>query len=415
MSIFERLQHGWNAFMNKDPTASIHYNTGPSYSYRPDRPRVTRGNERTIVNAIISRIAIDAANISIQHVTLDENNRYIETLDTGLNYCLSVEANIDQTARALIQDIVISMLDDGVVAVVPVDTSSDPNNNASYDIYSMRTAKILEWYPRHIKVRIYNDRTGQKEDVMVLKRNAAIIENPLFSVMNEPNSTAQRLIRKLSLLDAIDEQSGAGKLDLIIQLPYSIKTEGRRAQAEERRKSIEEQLAGTKYGIAYTDATEHITQLNRSVDNNLMKQIEYLTSMLHSQLGITTSIMDGSADTVTLNNYYTRLIEPIVAAIVDEFNRKFLNKAARAKKQSIRYFRDAFKLMSVNEIADTADKMTRNEIMTSNEFRQIIGLKPSKDPGADELRNKNLNKSTEAIKNQNEGQSIDDSHNNSET
>lgn len=415
MSIFERLQHGWNAFMNKDPTAGIHYNTGPSYSYRPDRPRVTRGNERTIVNAIISRIAIDAANISIQHVKLDDNNRYIETLTTGLNYCLSVEANIDQTARALIQDIVISMLDEGVVAVVPVDTSSDPNNNASYDIYSMRTAKILEWYPKHIKVRIYNDRTGQKEDVMVLKRNAAIIENPLFSVMNEPNSTAQRLIRKLSLLDAIDEQSGAGKLDLIIQLPYSIKTEGRRAQAEERRKSIEEQLAGTKYGIAYTDATEHITQLNRSVDNNLMKQIEYLTSMLHSQLGITTSIMDGSADTVTLNNYYTRLIEPIVAAIVDEFNRKFLNKTARAQKQSIRYFRDAFKLMSVNEIADAADKMTRNEIMTSNEFRQIIGLKPSKDPGADELRNKNLNKSTEAISNQNEGQSIDDSRNNSET
>lgn len=415
MSIFERLQHGWNAFMNKDPTAGIHYNTGPSYSYRPDRPRVTRGNERTIVNAIISRIAIDAANISIQHVKLDDNNRYIETLSTGLNYCLSVEANIDQTARALIQDIVISMLDEGVVAVVPVDTSSDPNNNASYDIYSMRTAKILEWYPKHIKVRIYNDRTGQKEDVMVLKRNAAIIENPLFSVMNEPNSTAQRLIRKLSLLDAIDEQSGAGKLDLIIQLPYSIKTEGRRAQAEERRKSIEKQLAGTKYGIAYTDATEHITQLNRSVDNNLMKQIEYLTSMLHSQLGITTSIMDGSADTVTLNNYYTRLIEPIVAAIVDEFNRKFLNKTVRAQKQSIRYFRDAFKLMSVNEIADAADKMTRNEIMTSNEFRQIIGLKPSKDPGADELRNKNLNKSTEAISNQNEGQSIDDSRNNSET
>lgn len=415
MSIFERLQHGWNAFMNKDPTAGIHYNTGPSYSYRPDRPRVTRGNERTIVNAIISRIAIDAANISIQHVKLDDNNRYIETLSTGLNYCLSVEANIDQTARALIQDIVISMLDEGVVAVVPVDTSSDPNNNASYDIYSMRTAKILEWYPKHIKVRIYNDRTGQKEDVMVLKRNAAIIENPLFSVMNEPNSTAQRLIRKLSLLDAIDEQSGAGKLDLIIQLPYSIRSDGRRAQAEERRKSIEEQLSGTKYGIAYTDATEHITQLNRSVDNNLMKQIEYLTSMLHSQLGITTSIMDGSADTVTLNNYYTRLIEPIVAAIVDEFNRKFLNKTVRAQKQSIRYFRDAFKLMSVNEIADAADKMTRNEIMTSNEFRQIIGLKPSKDPGADELRNKNLNKSTEAISNQNEGQSIDDSRNNSET
>lgn len=401
MSIIERLQHGWNAFMNKDPTTVRQFNAGPSYTYRPDRPRVTRGNERTTINAIINRIAIDAANINIQHVKLDDNNRFTETIDSGLNYCLSVESNIDQTARALIQDIVISMLDDGVVAVVPVDTDYDPNKTGSYDIFSLRTAKILEWYPRHIKVRVYNDRTGQKEDVVILKRNVAIIENPLFSVMNEPNSTAQRLIRKLSLLDAVDEQSGAGKLDLIIQLPYSIKSDGRRAQAEERRKSIEEQLSGTKYGIAYTDATEHITQLNRSVDNNLMKQIEYLTSMLHSQLGITTSIMDGTADTATLNSYYTRLIEPIIAAIVDEFNRKFLTKTARTRHQAIRYFRDPFKLMSVNEIADTADKMTRNEIMTSNEFRQIIGLRPSKDPNADELRNKNLNKSSED--NQNEG------------
>lgn len=404
MSIIERLQHGWNAFMNKDPTTVRQFNAGPSYTYRPDRPRVTRGNERTTINAIINRIAIDAANINIQHVKLDDNNRFTETIDSGLNYCLSVESNIDQTARALIQDIVISMLDDGVVAVVPVDTDYDPNKTGSYDIFSLRTAKILEWYPRHIKVRVYNDRTGQKEDVVILKRNVAIIENPLFSVMNEPNSTAQRLIRKLSLLDAVDEQSGAGKLDLIIQLPYSIKSDGRRAQAEERRKSIEEQLSGTKYGIAYTDATEHITQLNRSVDNNLMKQIEYLTSMLHSQLGITTSIMDGTADTATLNSYYTRLIEPIIAAIVDEFNRKFLTKTARTRHQAIRYFRDPFKLMSVNEIADTADKMTRNEIMTSNEFRQIIGLRPSKDPNADELRNKNLNKSSEDIRdNQNEG------------
>ena len=401
MSIIERLQHGWNAFMNKDPTTVRQFNAGPSYTYRPDRPRVTRGNERTTINAIINRIAIDAANINIQHVKLDDNNRFTEAIDSGLNYCLSVESNIDQTARALIQDIVISMLDDGVVSVVPVDTDYDPNKTGSYDIFSLRTAKILEWYPRHIKVRVYNDRTGQKEDVVILKRNVAIIENPLFSVMNEPNSTAQRLIRKLSLLDAVDEQSGAGKLDLIIQLPYSIKSDGRRAQAEERRKSIEEQLSGTKYGIAYTDATEHITQLNRSVDNNLMKQIEYLTSMLHSQLGITTSIMDGTADTATLNSYYTRLIEPIIAAIVDEFNRKFLTKTARTRHQAIRYFRDPFKLMSVNEIADTADKMTRNEIMTSNEFRQIIGLRPSKDPNADELRNKNLNKSSED--NQNEG------------
>lgn len=404
MSIIERLQHGWNAFMNKDPTTVRQFNAGPSYTYRPDRPRVTRGNDRTTINAIINRIAIDAANINIQHVKLDDNNRFTETIDSGLNYCLSVESNIDQTARALIQDIVISMLDDGVVAVVPVDTDYDPNKTGSYDIFSLRTAKILEWYPRHIKVRVYNDRTGQKEDVVILKRNVAIIENPLFSVMNEPNSTAQRLIRKLSLLDAVDEQSGAGKLDLIIQLPYSIKSDGRRAQAEERRKSIEEQLSGTKYGIAYTDATEHITQLNRSVDNNLMKQIEYLTSMLHSQLGITTSIMDGTADTATLNSYYTRLIEPIIAAIVDEFNRKFLTKTARTRHQAIRYFRDPFKLMSVSEIADTADKMTRNEIMTSNEFRQIIGLRPSKDPNADELRNKNLNKLSEDIRNnQNEG------------
>lgn len=401
MSIIERLQHGWNAFMNKDPTTVRQFNAGPSYTYRPDRPRVTRGNDRTTINAIINRIAIDAANINIQHVKLDDNNRFTETIDSGLNYCLSVESNIDQTARALIQDIVISMLDDGVVAVVPVDTDYDPNKTGSYDIFSLRTAKILEWYPRHIKVRVYNDRTGQKEDVVILKRNVAIIENPLFSVMNEPNSTAQRLIRKLSLLDAVDEQSGAGKLDLIIQLPYSIKSDGRRAQAEERRKSIEEQLSGTKYGIAYTDATEHITQLNRSVDNNLMKQIEYLTSMLHSQLGITTSIMDGTADTATLNSYYTRLIEPIIAAIVDEFNRKFLTKTARTRHQAIRYFRDPFKLMSVSEIADTADKMTRNEIMTSNEFRQIIGLRPSKDPNADELRNKNLNKNIR--NNQNEG------------
>ena len=404
MSIIERLQHGWNAFMNKDPTTVRQFNAGPSYTYRPDRPRVTRGNDRTTINAIINRIAIDAANINIQHVKLDDNNRFTETIDSGLNYCLSVESNIDQTARALIQDIVISMLDDGVVAVVPVDTDYDPNKTGSYDIFSLRTAKILEWYPRHIKVRVYNDRTGQKEDVVILKRNVAIIENPLFSVMNEPNSTAQRLIRKLSLLDAVDEQSGAGKLDLIIQLPYSIKSDGRRAQAEERRKSIEEQLSGTKYGIAYTDATEHITQLNRSVDNNLMKQIEYLTSMLHSQLGITTSIMDGTADTATLNSYYTRLIEPIIAAIVDEFNRNFITKTARKRHQAIRYFRDPFKLMSVSEIADTADKMTRNEIMTSNEFRQIIGLRPSKDPNADELRNKNLNKPSEDIRNnQNEG------------
>lgn len=394
MSLFERLQHGWNAFMNKDPTESYSFtNIGPSYSYRPDRPRMTRGNERSVITSIINRVALDVASASIRHVLLDKNNRYTETVDSGLNYCLTTEANIDQTSRAFLQDIVMSMMDEGVVAVVPVDTTINPNSMTEYDIDSMRTGKIIEWYPQHIKVRVYNDKTGEKEDVIVAKQNAAIIENPLFSIMNEPNSTGQRLARKLSLLDAIDEQSGAGKLDLIIQLPYAIKSEARRMEAEQRRQAIEEQLAGTKYGIAYTDATEHITQLNRSLDNNLMKQIEYLTSMLHSQLGLTTTIMDGTADANTMNNYYTRTIEPILAAIADEFNRKFLTKIARNSKQAVIYFRDPFKLVPVNELPDIADKMTRNEIMSSNEFRQIIGLMPSKDPKADELRNKNINQS----------------------
>lgn len=394
MSLIERLQHGWNAFMNKDPTSTkMLYDIGPSSSYRPDRPRMTRGNERSVITSIINRIALDVTAASVQHVKLDDNKRFVETVESGLNYCLSVEANIDQTARSLLMDVVISMLDEGVVAVVPVDTTISPYYSGGYDINSLRTGKIIEWYPQHVRVRVYNDKTGRKEDVVVAKKYTAIIENPLFSVMNEPNSTGQRLSRKLSLLDAIDEQSGAGKLDLIIQLPYAIKSDARREEAERRRQSIEHQLSGTKYGIAYTDATEHITQLNRSLDNNLMKQIEYLTSMLHSQLGITTTILDSTADTNTMNNYYARTIEPILASITDEFNRKFLSKSARANKQAIVYFRDPFKLVPVSELPDIADKMTRNEIMSSNEFRQIIGLKPSKDPKADELRNKNINQS----------------------
>ena len=394
-SFGSRLKHAWNAFFNKDPTNEFKY-YGPGYSYRPDRVGFTRGNERSIVTAIYNRIALDVASINIRHVRVDENGGYLEDMKTGLNNCLSVEANIDQTYRAFIQDVVISMLDEGAVALVPIDTDSNPDNG-SYDILTMRTGKILEWYPRHIKVRVYNDQTGQKEEITVSKSTACIIENPLYAVINEPNSTMQRLIRKLNLLDIIDEQSGSGKLDLIIQLPYIIKTEARKNQAEARRKDIEQQLAGSKYGIAYTDGTEHITQLNRSVDNNLMEQIEFLTSMLYSQLGICQAILDGTADEKTMLNYTNRTIEPIVASITDEMERKFLTKTARSQKQAIKYFRDPFKLVPVNDIAEIADKFTRNEIMTSNEMRQIVGLKPSDDPDADELRNKNLNKNTEEI------------------
>lgn len=388
-TIGSRLKHAWNAFLNRDPT-EYYREVGTSYSYRPDRVRFTRGNEKTIVTAVYNRIAMDVAAIDIRHVRLDDNGRYLETIDSGLNNCLSLEANIDQTGRAFVQDIVMSALDEGCVAIVPVDTTDDPTRTNSYDILSMRTGKILEWFPRHVKVRVYNDRTGQREDITLPKSRVAIIENPLYSVVNEPNSTMQRLIRKLSLLDAIDEQSGSGKLDLIIQLPYVIKTEGRRQQAEKRRKDIEDQLAGSKYGIAYTDGTERITQLNRPVENNLMKQIEYLTSMLYSQLGITQSIMDGTADEKTNLNYNTKIIEPFLSAIVDGMLRTFLTKTARSQKQSISFFRNPFKLVPVTEIAEIADKFTRNEIMTSNEFRQIIGMKPSDDPRADELRNKNL-------------------------
>ncbi len=402
-----RLKHAWNAFLNRDPTR-FGYDLGMGYSYRPDRPRLSRGNERSIVTSVYNRIALDAAQISIQHVQLDNDNRFLEVLKSGLNNCLSLEANIDQTGRAFIQDVVMSMLDEGCVAIVPTDTDDDPIEHDGFGVLSMRTAKILEWYPQHVKVYVYNEKKGLKEDIILPKSSVAIIENPLYAVINEPNSTMQRLIRKLNLLDVVDEQSSSGKLDLIIQLPYVIKTEARRQQAEKRRKDIETQLSGSKYGIAYTDGTERITQLNRSVENNLMKQIEYLTSMLYSQLGITQSILDGTADDKTMLNYYNRTIEPIISAIVDEMKRKFLTKTARSQRKSILFFRDPFKLVPVSELAEIADKFTRNEIATSNEIRQTIGWKPSKDPKADELRNKNLSEpsgATESPPNEPAGES----------
>ena len=389
-----RVRSAWNAFLNRDPTEPYRQNVGVSYSYRPDRPRFTRGNEKSIVTSVYNRIALDASAISIQHVRLDENGRFLETIDSGLNNCLNLEANIDQTGRAFLQDVVMSMFDEGCVAIVPVDTTSNPETG-SFDIKTMRTGKIVEWYPRHVKVKVYNDRTGQKEDLVLPKETVAIIENPLYAVINEPNSTMQRLIRKLNLLDVVDEQSSSGKLDLIIQLPYIIKTEARRQQAENRRKDIENQLAGSKYGIAYTDGTERITQLNRSVENNLLKQIEYLTNMVYSQLGITTTILDGTADDKTMLNYNNRTIEPIVSAIADAMKRVFLTKTARTQRQSIEYFRDPFKLVPVSDLAEIADKFTRNEIMTSNEIRQIVGMKPSDDPKADELRNSNISEPAE--------------------
>lgn len=387
IQLLSRLKHGWNAFVNnRDPT----YSQGVSYSYRPDRPRFTRGNERSIVTSVYNRIALDAAAINIKHCRLDDNDRLIEVLDSGLNSCLNLEANVDQTGRAFIQDCVMSMLDEGCVAIIPIETTLDPTITKSYDILSMRTGKILEWYPDKVKIRVYNDRTGRQEDIVLPKSTVGIVENPLYAVINEPNSTMQRLIRKLALLDVTDEQTASGKLDLIIQLPYIIKTEARRQQAENRRKDIEMQLAGSKYGIAYTDGTEKITQLNRPVENNLMKQIEYLTNLLFSQLGITQTILDGTADDKTMLNYYTRTIEPIVAAIADEMKRKFISKTARSQKQSIVYFRDPFKLVPVNDMAEIADKFTRNEILTSNEIRQIVGMRPSKDPKADQLVNSNI-------------------------
>lgn len=390
MGLLDRLQHGWNAFMNKDPTGTTYQAVGPGYSYRPDRPRLSRGNERSIITSAINRIALDVAALTITHCKVDENGRFISNMNSPLNNCLNLEANLDQTSRAFIQDIVMSMFDEGCVAVVPVDTDIDPTTSGSYDIYSMRTGKILEWYPKHVKVRVYNENTGTKEDLILQKSKVAIIENPLFAVVNEPNSTMQRLMRKLALLDIVDEESSAGKLDLIIQLPYTIKSEARRTQAENRRKDIEMQLKDTKYGIAYTDATEKITQLNRPLENNLMKQIEYLTDMFYSQLGITQFILDGSANEQEMLNYHSRTIEPIISAIIDEMKRKFLTKTARTQKQTITFFRDPFKLVPISNIANIADSLTRNEILTSNELRQIIGFKPSDDPKADELVNGNL-------------------------
>lgn len=399
MGFFEntgaRLKHAWNAFMNRAPT-SYYHDIGAGYSYRPDRPRLTGGNERSIVTAVYNRIALDVAAVDVMHVRLDDNGRFLETINSKLNNCLTLEANIDQTGRAFLQDIVMSMMDEGCVAVVPVDTNLNPYTG-SFDIETMRVGKILEWYPQHIRVRLYNEQSGQKEDITIPKSMVAIIENPLYAVINEPNSTMQRLIRKLNLLDVMDEKNSSGKLDLIIQLPYIVKSEGRRRQAEERRQEIENQLVGSKYGIAYTDGTERITQLNRPVENNLMSQIEYLTSMLFSQLGLTQGILDGSADEKTMLNYYNRTTEPILSAITNEMKRKFLTKTARSQRQSIEFFRDPFRLVPVSEMPEIADKFTRNEILTSNEIRQIMRMNPSKDPKADELRNKNLNQPTEKL------------------
>lgn len=405
MALSDRLQHAWNAFLNRDPTR-IYEGYGSSSYYRPDRMRLTMGNERSIVVSVYNRIALDVAYIDIFHARLDDNGRYTEQIASGLNECLTLSANADQTGKAFLQDVVMSMMDEGCVAIVPVETINNPTITGSFDITNLRTAKILEWYPAHVRVELYNEKTGRKEELTLPKKMVAIIENPLYAVMNERNSTLQRLIHKLNLLDVIDEQSGSGKLDLIIQLPYVIKTQARKDQAEQRRKDIEMQLAGSKYGIAYTDGTEKITQLNRPVENNLMKQIEYLMSTLYGQLGLTPEILNGSADEKTMLNYYNRTIEPIISAICDEMKRKFLTKTARTQGQSIVYFRNPFKLVPVAELAEISDKLTRNEIASSNEIRQIIGWKPSKEPGADELRNKNLNQSDAELKapekNQNE-------------
>ena len=411
MGFIDRLQHGWNAFMNRDPT--YQYITGPSYSTRPDRPRLSRGNERSIITSVYNRIALDAAAININHCKLDENGRFASVIESGINTCLNLEANTDQTGRAFIQDCVLSMFDEGCVAIVPVETTFDPNVTGSYDITSMRTGKIVEWKPQHVKVRVYNERTGQKEDIWLPKKNVGIVENPFYAVMNEPNSTVQRMIRKLALLDVTDEQTASGKLDLIIQLPYVIKTDARRKQAEDRRKQIEDQLAGSKYGIAYTDGTEKITQLNRSLENNLMKQVEYLTNLAFSQLNITQSILDGTADEQTMINYNSRTIAPIVSAIVDEIKRKFLTKTARSQRQTILFFSDPFKLVPISSIAEIADKFTRNEIMSKNEFRQVIHMKPSDDPKADMLINSNLNQSVEEIE-EIRGRSRSDNYDNEE-
>lgn len=396
MTFRDRLVHGWNAFMNRDPTRQVYWDYGASHSRRPDRVRFSGGNERSIVTAVYNRIALDAASIGIEHVKLDDDNRYIETLDTDLNTCFTLEANMDQTGRAFWHDVYVSMMDEGHVAIVPVETTGDPFLTESYKIHSLRTGKVTEWKPKHVKVELYNERNCEREEVVLPKSVVAIVENPFYAIMNEPNSTGQRLIKKLNLLDRVDEQSGSGKLDLIIQLPYVIKSEARRQQAEQRRKDIEMQLSNSKYGIAYTDGTERVTQLNRSLENNLLKQIEYLRDMYYSQLGMTQSILDGTADEKTMANYYSRIIEPMVSAVVDEMKRKFLTKTARTQKQSICFFRDPFKLMPVESLAETADKLTRNEIVSKNEIRQKIGMKPSKDPKADQLINSNIAQSKQA-------------------
>lgn len=389
MKIGDRLAHAWNAFMNRDPTTSNIY-SGSSYFNRPDRTRLRTGTEKSIINAIYNRLSLDTASMDIRHVRLDENGRYIETISSYFNECLTFSANIDQTSRMFMQDVVMSLLDEGSVAIVPVDTTFNPNMTSSYDILSLRTGKILEWFPQHVKIRVYDENKGVKKDIIMPKKNVALIENPYYSIMNSHNSTLQRLIRKLNILDAIDEQSGSGKLDMIIKLPYAIKGTTRQRQAEERRKKIEDQLTDSKYGIAYIDGTESITQLNRPVENNLMKQIEYLTNLLFSQLGLTQAILDGTADEKIMLNYYDRTIEPILSAITDEMKRKFLTKTARTQGQTIQFFRDPFKLVPVTEIAEIADTLTRNEIASSNEIRQIMGWKPSTDPKADELRNSNI-------------------------
>jgi len=396
ISIGSRLKKAWNVFMNRDPT-EYNYRTGMGYSYRPDRPRFSRGNERSIVTAVYNRIAMDVAAVDIKHVRLDENERFTEVIDSNLNYCLSTEANTDQSGRAFIQDIVMSMFDEGCVAIIPSFTDYNIRYHTNFEIYAMRTGKIIEWYPSNVKVRLYDEETGRHHETVLPKRAVGIVENPFYAVMNEPNSTLQRLMRKLALLDTVDENNSSGKLDLIIQLPYVVKTSDKQKQAEIRRKSIEEQLVGSKYGIAYTDATEHITQLNRAVENNLMSQVEYLTNMLFAQLGITQAILDGTADDKVMLNYYSRTIEPILSAITDEMERKFLTKTARTQMQSIKFFRDPFKLIPVSEISEIADKFTRNEIMAPNEIRQIIGMKPSGDPTSDEIRNRNLSQPVEEV------------------
>lgn len=393
----ERVRRSWNAFFNnRDPSFG---DIGAVSSFRPDRLRMSFGNERSIVTALYNRIALDVSSVDIRHVRVDENDRFVEEIRSDLNECLSLSANVDQTGRAFIQDATMSMFDEGCVALVPTDTSADPRMTDSYNIYEVRTAKVIQWYPKNVRLRLYNENKGLSEEITLPKSMVSIVENPFYTIMNEPNSTLKRLIRKLVLMDQIDEQNGAGKIDLIIQLPYVIRSQARKDAAEIRRKEIEYQLTQSKYGIAYTDGTEHITQLNRSVDNQLLAQIKDLTELLYSQLGITQEIMNGTADEKTMLNYNNRVIEPILAAFCDEMKRKWLTKTARTQGQSIMYFRDPFRLVPVDNVAEIADKFTRNEIMTSNEIRGAIGFKPSKDPNADQLRNKNLNQPMEAIAN----------------